>query len=270
MCHGLPHLHQCSHTSLKWNYCLGARLDLQTGYATPCSKRSIACIQPTMSKCQLKSCFFTDLGSRWTCCMCNSGPNGKGWCEAILVKYVKDPQTHGTKAVETFCSHGCCENCMQGSPDDDDDGGTTSKDIFSFDGRKGKGPYQYGSQLYNHNHGSAMDSSVASTRWASHPSSAESSYEPVDGVAEYQWSLQQQQQQQQQHHRAYDSQAYSTGEGYGHYGNGEYGTEENVWINVSPCSSRTSSSGSFPSSGRSVVLDYSSTSCKTSKGKRKA
>ncbi|KAL1887689.1 hypothetical protein Cpir12675_006448 [Ceratocystis pirilliformis] len=253
MCHGLPRLHQCSHTSLTWNYCLGAVLDLSTGYASPCAKKSIARLQPTMGKCQLKNCYFMDLGSQWTCCMCNNGPNEKGWCEAILPKYVKDPETHRTKVVETFCSHGCCANCIRGGPTIDNSDPPQGRNMPSFEGHRSKNSRHFDTEVYHR--GSSAATPATSARRTGHSSYTESSYDMADDL----WASQQQQQS-----------TYSAQEGYEYCEYDEYGTDERVWSKTSPCSSRTSGTESSPSSGGSVVLDYSAKPRKSTKGKRRA
>ena len=80
MCHGHPQTHPCSHTSVAWDYCPAAHLDLDTGYESPCADMSFAAAQPTAGGCPLQNCQFKDMGGSWQCCACGRGPNTRGWC----------------------------------------------------------------------------------------------------------------------------------------------------------------------------------------------
>ncbi|KAI1749694.1 hypothetical protein F4782DRAFT_549473 [Xylaria castorea] len=83
MCHGHPHYHPCSHTSVKWLYCPEAIFDLSTGYETPCANPIYSTAQPVNSDCPLQNCNFKALKGSWTCCVCGQGPNAQGWCTVL-------------------------------------------------------------------------------------------------------------------------------------------------------------------------------------------
>lgn len=111
MCHGHPHTHPCSHTSVAWDYCPAAHLDLDTGYESPCADISFSPARPTAEGCPLQHCQFKDMGGSWQCCACGRGPNTRGWCTMPTARLRRDPETFEVEAVEATCDHGCCNNC---------------------------------------------------------------------------------------------------------------------------------------------------------------
>ena len=113
MCYGHPHTHPCSHTSIAWDYCASAPLDLATGYESPCADLSFAAAQPTAAGCPLQNCRFGSMGGSWQCCACGRGPNTRGWCTMPTARLRRDPETFEVEAVEATCDHGCCSNCTQ-------------------------------------------------------------------------------------------------------------------------------------------------------------
>ncbi|KAI5865230.1 hypothetical protein GGS23DRAFT_416148 [Durotheca rogersii] len=115
MCHGHPHYHPCSHTSVKWLYCPEAMFDLDTGYETPCSNPIYSTPQPTNVDCPLQSCNFKALTGRWDCCLCGKGPNTQGWCTALTYRMDWNPLTNRVENTEVPCGHGCCSSCSPSS-----------------------------------------------------------------------------------------------------------------------------------------------------------
>lgn len=116
MCRGHPHTHPCSHTSIAWDYCPDAQLDLDAAYDSPCADISFAPSRPTASVCPLQNCQFKDMGGSWTCCACGRGPNTQGWCTMPTARLRRDPETFEVEAVAATCDHGCCNNCYGKSP----------------------------------------------------------------------------------------------------------------------------------------------------------
>ncbi|KAI8957038.1 hypothetical protein F5Y11DRAFT_361185 [Daldinia sp. FL1419] len=125
MCHGHPHYHPCSHTSVKWLYCPEAMFDLDTGYETPCSNPIYSTPQPTNVDCPLQNCNFKALMGSWNCCVCGKGPNTQGWCTSLGRRTDWNPLTRQVEEMEMPCGHGCCSSCSA-SPE------------ISFEVRKGK------------------------------------------------------------------------------------------------------------------------------------
>lgn len=111
MCHGHPHYHPCSHTSVKWLYCPEAMFDLDTGYETPCSNPIYSTPQPTNVDCPLQNCNFKALMGSWNCCVCRKGPNTQGWCTALVHRMDWNPLTGQVEDMEVPCGHGCCSSC---------------------------------------------------------------------------------------------------------------------------------------------------------------
>ncbi|KAI2607815.1 hypothetical protein GGR54DRAFT_643903 [Hypoxylon sp. NC1633] len=134
MCHGHPHYHPCSHTSVKWLYCPEAIFDLDTGYETPCSNPIYSTPQPTNVDCPLQNCNFKALMGNWNCCVCGKGPNAQGWCTSLSRRMDWNPLTGNVEDMEVACGHGCCSSC---SPSLTSRG--TSPEISFVDVRKGKG-----------------------------------------------------------------------------------------------------------------------------------
>ncbi|KAI0017835.1 hypothetical protein F4780DRAFT_781967 [Xylariomycetidae sp. FL0641] len=93
MCHGHPHVHPCSHTSVKWLYCPEAIFDLDTGYETACSNPIYSTPQHSNVECPLQNCNYKALKGSWTCCRCGQGPNTKGWCTVTRVGVGYNPVT---------------------------------------------------------------------------------------------------------------------------------------------------------------------------------
>ncbi|KAI1407684.1 hypothetical protein F5Y13DRAFT_195173 [Hypoxylon sp. FL1857] len=133
MCHGHPHYHPCSHTSVKWLYCPEAIFDLDTGYETPCSNPIYSTPQPTNVDCPLQNCNFKALMGSWNCCICGKGPNTQGWCTALSRRMDWNPLTGKVEDMEVPCGHGCCSSC---SPSSTSRG--ASPEISFADVRKGK------------------------------------------------------------------------------------------------------------------------------------
>ncbi|KAI0828762.1 hypothetical protein F5Y06DRAFT_222454 [Hypoxylon sp. FL0890] len=115
MCHGHPHYHPCSHTSVKWLYCPEAIFDLDTGYETPCSNPIYSTPQPTNVDCPLQNCNFKALMGSWNCCICGEGPNTQGWCTALSRRMDWNPLTGKVEDMEVPCGHGCCSSCSPNS-----------------------------------------------------------------------------------------------------------------------------------------------------------
>ncbi|KAI1822755.1 hypothetical protein F4861DRAFT_540685 [Xylaria intraflava] len=113
MCHGHPHYHPCSHTSVKWLYCPEAIFDLKTGYETPCSNPIYSTAQPVNSDCPLQNCNFKALKGSWNCCMCGQGPNTQGWCTIPRPVVDMNPLTGVVENMEIQCGHGCCSQCSR-------------------------------------------------------------------------------------------------------------------------------------------------------------
>ncbi|KAI1190292.1 hypothetical protein F5B17DRAFT_388017 [Nemania serpens] len=113
MCHGHPHYHPCSHTSVKWLYCPEAIFDLSTGYETPCANPIYSTAQPVNSDCPLKNCNFKGLKGSWQCCVCGQGPNTQGWCTAQRLAMNWNPAMKRTEDMEVPCGHGCCSRCSR-------------------------------------------------------------------------------------------------------------------------------------------------------------
>ncbi|KAK6951524.1 hypothetical protein Daesc_006045 [Daldinia eschscholtzii] len=111
MCHGHPHYHPCSHTSVKWLYCPEAMFDLDTGYETPCSNPIYSTPQPTNVDCPLQNCNFKALMGSWNCCVCGKGPNTQGWCTSLGRRTDWNPLTRKVEEMEMPCGHGCCSSC---------------------------------------------------------------------------------------------------------------------------------------------------------------
>ncbi|KAI1774465.1 hypothetical protein F4818DRAFT_448888 [Hypoxylon cercidicola] len=111
MCHGHPHYHPCSHTSVKWLYCPEAMFDLDTGYETPCSNPIYSTPQPTNVDCPLQNCNFKALMGSWNCCVCGKGPNTQGWCTVLGRRMDWNPLTGRVEDMEVPCGHGCCNSC---------------------------------------------------------------------------------------------------------------------------------------------------------------
>ncbi|KAI0598940.1 hypothetical protein F4775DRAFT_583597 [Biscogniauxia sp. FL1348] len=111
MCHGHPHYHSCSHTSVKWLYCPEAIFDLDTGYETPCSNPIYSKPQPTTLDCPLQNCCFKTLRGSWNCCVCGKGPNTQGWCTVLRHRVDFNPLTGRVENMELPCGHGCCSKC---------------------------------------------------------------------------------------------------------------------------------------------------------------
>ncbi|KAI1396847.1 hypothetical protein F4819DRAFT_499946 [Hypoxylon fuscum] len=189
MCHGHPHYHPCSHTSVKWLYCPEAMFDLDTGYETPCSNPIYSTPQPTNVDCPLQNCNFKALMGSWNCCVCGKGPNTQGWCTVLSRRMDWNPLTGKVEDMEVPCGHGCCSSCK----------------ISFADVRKGKGSRKLHSATrgsahkrgaaydFNHNNGScppvveeseqASSSSTTSSssrgsRWSNHETSTEHSKKP--------------------------------------------------------------------------------------------
>ncbi|KAI1499555.1 hypothetical protein F5X99DRAFT_273194 [Biscogniauxia marginata] len=115
MCHGHPHYHPCSHTSVKWLYCPEAIFDLDTGYETPCSNPIYSKPQPTTLDCPLQNCNFKVLKGSWNCCVCGKGPNTQGWCTMLRHRVDFNPLTGRVENMELPCGHGCCSMCSGSS-----------------------------------------------------------------------------------------------------------------------------------------------------------
>lgn len=113
MCHGHPHYHPCSHTSVKWLYCPEAIFDLSTGYETPCANPIYSTAQPVNSDCPLKNCNFKALKGSWNCCVCGQGPNTQGWCTAATRAMNWDPVMKRMENMDVPCGHGCCSQCSR-------------------------------------------------------------------------------------------------------------------------------------------------------------
>ena len=111
MCHGHPHFHPCSHTSVKWLYCPEAKYDMTTGYEAPCGNPIYSTMQTTNVNCPLQNCNFKKLKGNWNCCVCNKGPNTQGWCTVPRSVQDWNPITRRYEVMETACGHGCCSNC---------------------------------------------------------------------------------------------------------------------------------------------------------------
>ncbi|KAI0160078.1 hypothetical protein GGR52DRAFT_177856 [Hypoxylon sp. FL1284] len=134
MCHGHPHFHPCSHTSVKWLYCPEAMFDLDTGYETPCSNPIYSTPQPTKLDCPLQNCNFKALMGNWNCCVCGKGPNTQGWCTVPCRRMDWNPLTGRVEDMEVPCGHGCCSSCSPSSVPRD-----TGSEVPFGDIRKGKG-----------------------------------------------------------------------------------------------------------------------------------
>ncbi|KAI0536175.1 hypothetical protein GGR58DRAFT_405748 [Xylaria digitata] len=113
MCHGHPHYHPCSHTSVKWLYCPEAIFDLSTGYEAPCANPIYSTAQPVKSDCPLKNCNFKALKGSWNCCECGQGPNTQGWCTVVRRDVGWNPLTKRMENMDVPCGHGCCSNCSR-------------------------------------------------------------------------------------------------------------------------------------------------------------
>ncbi|KAI1330187.1 hypothetical protein F5Y16DRAFT_48428 [Xylariaceae sp. FL0255] len=113
MCHGHPHYHPCSHTSVKWLYCPEAIFDLSTGYETPCGNPIYSTAQPVNADCPLQNCNYKSLKGSWNCCMCGKGPNTQGWCSALRRTVEWNPLTRRMETMEVPCGHGCCSKCSR-------------------------------------------------------------------------------------------------------------------------------------------------------------
>lgn len=113
MCHGHPRDHACGHLSINWYYCPSALIDLSTGYETPCSNVSFAPGQRSTLDCPLQNCGYKEKGGRWLCCVCNQGPNSKGWCVMPRRYFRPNRDTLVDEEVEGTCDHGCCEGCQK-------------------------------------------------------------------------------------------------------------------------------------------------------------
>ncbi|KAI2643739.1 hypothetical protein GGS21DRAFT_34359 [Xylaria nigripes] len=117
MCHGHPHYHPCSHTSVKWLYCPEAVFDLKTGYETPCANPIYSTAQPVNSDCPLQNCNFKALKGSWNCCVCGQGPNTQGWCTVMSWVVDVNPLTGVEENMEVPCGHGCCTSSRTSSPE---------------------------------------------------------------------------------------------------------------------------------------------------------
>ncbi|KAI1262220.1 hypothetical protein F5Y18DRAFT_419116 [Xylariaceae sp. FL1019] len=113
MCHGHPHYHPCSHTSVKWLYCPEAHFDLNTGYEHPCANPIYSTAQPVTGDCPLQNCNYKTLKGSWNCCICGNGPNTQGWCMAITPKEPEYNHSTGRWETEGVCGHGCCSRCSR-------------------------------------------------------------------------------------------------------------------------------------------------------------
>ncbi|GAW18357.1 hypothetical protein ANO14919_078320 [Xylariales sp. No.14919] len=113
MCHGHPHYHPCSHTSVKWLYCPEAIFDLATGYEAPCANPIYSTAQPVKSDCPLKNCNFKALKGSWNCCVCGQGPNTQGWCTVVRRAVNWNPLTKNMEDMDVPCGHGCCGKCSR-------------------------------------------------------------------------------------------------------------------------------------------------------------
>lgn len=113
MCHGHPRYHECAHTSLVWYYCPSAKIDLETGYETPCRNATFAPAQSSSLSCPLKNCQFADKGGSWICCKCNQGPNTQGWCSTPLADIPDDLGSLRIGSDQRTCDHGCCDDCRR-------------------------------------------------------------------------------------------------------------------------------------------------------------
>ncbi|SPN98755.1 uncharacterized protein DNG_01798 [Cephalotrichum gorgonifer] len=81
MCHGQPSTHPCSHTSITWNYCSSAPLDLDTGCESPCADTSFAPSLATPSSCPLQN--------------------------SPTARLKRDPKTFEVEAVQATWTSGC-------------------------------------------------------------------------------------------------------------------------------------------------------------------
>jgi hypothetical protein len=113
MCHGHPRYHACAHTSLIWYYCPSAKIDLETGYETPCRNATFAPAQSSSLSCPLKNCQFADKGGSWVCCKCNQGPNTQGWCSTPMTDIQDDLDALSLGGDQRTCDHGCCDDCKR-------------------------------------------------------------------------------------------------------------------------------------------------------------
>ncbi|KAI8624719.1 hypothetical protein F5Y19DRAFT_480322 [Xylariaceae sp. FL1651] len=113
MCHGHPHYHPCSHTSVKWLYCPEAVFDLSTGYEAPCANPIYSTAQPANTDCPLQNCNFKALKGSWTCCVCGKGPNTQGWCTVLRRAVEWNPLTKREEDMDVPCGHGCCSKCSR-------------------------------------------------------------------------------------------------------------------------------------------------------------
>ncbi|EHK49483.1 hypothetical protein TRIATDRAFT_189580 [Trichoderma atroviride IMI 206040] len=135
MCHGHPRYHECAHTSLVWYYCPSAKIDLETGYETPCRNATFAPAQSSSLSCPLKNCQFAYKGGSWICCKCNQGPNTQGWCSTPLADTPDDLGSLRIGSDQRTCDHGCCDDCRR----------------FVTESRKGRSrKYTYGTSSRNH------------------------------------------------------------------------------------------------------------------------
>ena len=113
MCHGHPHQHACSHTSIKWLYCPEAIFDLDTGYEEHCSNPIYSTIQPTNADCPLQHCYYKAVRGSWNCCKCGQGPNTLGWCTMPVQEAGQNDLTGETQLIGEQCNHGCCKRCTR-------------------------------------------------------------------------------------------------------------------------------------------------------------
>ncbi|KAL7921268.1 hypothetical protein ACQKWADRAFT_127878 [Trichoderma austrokoningii] len=146
MCHGHPRYHECAHTSLVWYYCPSAKIDLETGYETPCRNATFAPAQSSSLSCPLKNCQFADKGGSWICCKCNQGPNTQGWCSTPLTDITDDIGSLRIGGDQRTCDHGCCDDCRRFGPSR-----SPSPERRVAESRKGRSrKYTYGSSSRNH------------------------------------------------------------------------------------------------------------------------
>ncbi|KAH8120815.1 hypothetical protein ACSS6W_009840 [Trichoderma asperelloides] len=145
MCHGHPRYHECAHTSLVWYYCPSAKIDLETGYETPCRNTTFAPAQSSSLSCPLKNCQFADKGGSWICCKCNQGPNTQGWCSTPLTDIQDDMGSLRIGGDQRTCDHGCCDDCRRFGPSR-----SPSPERRVTDSRKGRSrKYAYGTSSRN-------------------------------------------------------------------------------------------------------------------------
>ena len=117
MCHGIPRIHPCQHTSIAWSGCPVPPFDLHIGRQESCPNVTYGANVEYQGKCTNNACDFHNVPNGcWWCCRCSTFNTGIGWCEGPAgLQTQMQTQTFGGANVygANQCDHTCCTYCAR-------------------------------------------------------------------------------------------------------------------------------------------------------------